>query len=71
VFGAVYLLTAVKRVRGVPTRRHRVEAQRRARAATDAGGDPRVALTTPDARSAIVLDDEAAANDARLRTRRG
>jgi SAM-dependent methyltransferase len=71
VFGAVYLLTAVKRVRGMrlvgTVWKH---SEERARRLTPVATTC-VALTTPDARSAIVLDDEAAANDARLRTRRG
>ena len=71
VFGAVYLLTAVKRVRGMrlvgTVWKH---SEERARRLTPVA-TTRVALTTPDARSAIVLDDEGAANDARLRTRRG
>jgi SAM-dependent methyltransferase len=71
VFGAVYLLTAVKRVRGMrlvgTVWKH---SEERARRLTPVA-TTRVALTTPDARSAIVLDDEAAANDARLRARRG
>ncbi len=71
VFGAVYLLTAVKRVRGMrlvgTVWKHNEERARRLTPVATT----RVALTTPAARSAIVLDDEAAANDGRPRARRG
>ena len=65
MFGAVYLLTAVKRVRGMrlvgTVWKH---SEERARRLTPVA-TTRVALTTAEAHSAIVLDDEAAANDAR------
>jgi len=71
VFGAVYLLTAVKRVRGMRLigAVWKNSEERARRLATI--GTTRVALTTPDAQSAIVLDDAAAANETRPRARRG
>ena len=70
VFGAVYLLTAVKRVRGMrlvgATWKNNEERARRLAPV----GTTRVALSTPDARTVIVLDDAAAANEARPRARR-
>jgi hypothetical protein len=70
VFGAVYLLTAVKRVRGM-----RLigtvwkQSEERARRLTPVA-TTRVALTTGEAHSAIIVSDEGAANEARARARR-
>jgi SAM-dependent methyltransferase len=71
VFGAVYLLTAVKRVRGMRLigAVWKNNEERARRLATI--GTTRVALTTPDAQTAIVLDDAAAANETHTRARRG
>jgi SAM-dependent methyltransferase len=71
VFGAVYLLTAVKRVRGmrlVGTVWKQSEERARRLAPV---GTTRVAVPTGDAQSAIFVDDDNAANDARMRARRG
>jgi SAM-dependent methyltransferase len=71
MFGAVYLLTAVKRVRGM-----RLigavwkQNEERARQLATAG-TTRIALPTGDARSAVVLSDQVAANESRPRARRG
>ena len=71
MFGAVYLLTAVKRVRGmrlIGTVWKRNDERARQLAPV---GTTRVALPTGDAHSAVILDDSAAANEVRSRTRRG
>jgi hypothetical protein len=61
----------VKRVRGMrlvgTVWKHSEERARRLAPV----GTTRVAMTTADAQSAIVLDDEAAANEPRPRIRRG
>ena len=69
VFGAVYLLTAVKRVRGMRLigavwKRNEERARQLSPAATT-----RLALPTGDAQSAVVLSDEVAANEPRARAR--
>jgi len=71
MFGAVYLLTAVKRVRGMRLigavwKRSEERARQLAPVATT-----RIALPTGDAQSAIVLGDETAANEPRTWVRRG
>lgn len=71
MFGAVYLLTAVKRVRGMRLigavwKRN----EERARQLSPVG-TTRIALPTGDAQSAIVLGDETAANEPRTWVRRG
>ncbi len=71
VLGAVYMLTAVKRVRGM-----RLvgavwkRADERARQLTPVA-TTRIALATGEATSAVVLDDHDAANDSRARARQG
>ena len=71
VLGAVYMLTAVKRVRGMrlvgKVWKHNEE---RVRQLTPVA-TTRIALATGEAHSAVVLDDHEAANDSRLRARRG
>jgi SAM-dependent methyltransferase len=71
MFGAVYLLTAVKRVRGMRLigavwKRNEERARQLAPV-----GTTRVALPTGDAHSAVIFDDEAAANESRSWVRRG
>jgi SAM-dependent methyltransferase len=71
VLGAVYMLTAVKRVRGM-----RLvgavwkRADERARQLTPVA-TTRIALATGEATSAVVLDDHEAANEPRSRVRQG
>ena len=71
VLGAVYLLTAVKRVRGMrlvgPAWKKNDERARQLAPV----GTTRVILSTPDAASALVIDEQPAANEAGLRTRGG
>jgi SAM-dependent methyltransferase len=69
MLGAVYLLTAVKRVRGM-----RLigavwkQGEERARRLAPVG-TTRIALTTPDARSAVILATDEASNESRERSR--
>ncbi len=71
VLGAVYMLTAVKRVRGMrlvgKVWKHNEE---RVRQLTPVA-TTRIALATGEAHSAVMLDDHEAANDSRLRAQRG
>ena len=71
VLGAVYMLTAVKRVRGMrlvgKVWKH---SEERVRQLTPVA-TTRIALATGEAHSAVVLDDHDAANDSRPRARRG
>jgi hypothetical protein len=71
VFGAVYLMTAVKRVRGMRLigtvwKQNEERTRRLTPVATT-----RVALETGEAASVIIAGDQAAANDSRTRARRG
>jgi hypothetical protein len=71
MFGAVYLLTAVKRVRGMRLigavwKRNEERPRQLAPA-----GTTRIALPNGDARTAVVIGDEAAANEPRRWVRRG
>jgi len=71
VLGAVYMLTAVKRVRGMRlVGKVWKNSEERVRQLTPVA-TTRIALATGEARSAVVLDDHDAANDPRPRAQRG
>ena len=71
VLGAVYMLTAVKRVRGMRlVGKVWKNSEERVRQLTPVA-TTRIALATGEAHSAVVLDDHDAANDPRPRAQRG
>jgi SAM-dependent methyltransferase len=71
VLGAVYMLTAVKRVRGMRlVGKVWKRSEERVRQLTPVA-TTRIALATGESHSAVVLDDHDAANDSRPRAQRG
>ena len=71
VLGAIYMLTAVKRVRGMRlVGKVWKDSEERARQLAPVA-TTRIALATGEAHSAVVVDDHEAANDARPRSKRG